>query len=171
MIDSESIHLHIDRPLIEERRDTALVCFIINAGMNMDNTNDKDENGKILLDRSIYLRQADSGVEVVFFTLVVKMESIRRGGDGDVLSTLKETGLAWRTDGMLCSAIAMGLDDLEGGIAFLEGLGLQSKNAPVDYYVLATDIGEPYYLTHNDAELEFFRDEDNRPKVRLKVLA
>lgn len=136
----------------------------------MDSSMDKerDENGRA--DRTIDLRPANSGVEVTFFSLVVKLDSLRQKGNGDVLSLLRQTEMAWRTDGILASAIAMGLDDLGDCIAFLENLGLQSKNAPVDFYLIANDIGEPFYLTHNDGELEFFREEDQRPKVRLKRL-
>jgi len=136
----------------------------------MDSSREKNQNENRWSDRVIHLRPANSGVEVVFFSLVVKLDSLRKQGDGDVLFLLNLTGDVWRTDGVLCSTVAMGLDDLGETIAFLENLCLQSKNTPVDFYILAIDIGDPWYLTHNDGELEFLRDEDNRTKVRLKNL-
>ena len=99
---------------------------------------------------------------------MVKLDSLKQKGDGNILSLLRQTGEVWRTDGVLGSAVAMGLDDLEDCIAFFRNLGLQSENAPVDFYIFATDIGEPCYLTHNDGMLEFFRDENHRSRVCLK---
>lgn len=126
--------------------------------------NDEDRNDRY--NRIIHLREANSGVEVVFFGLVVKMESLTEKGDEDTLSLLKQTGEAWGTDGVLASAVAVGLDDLEDAIAFIQGLGLQCKNPPVDYCLLAVDL-LPCCMTLNDGEIEFL-EEEGRFKARMK---
>ena len=64
-------------------------------------------------DRMILLRPTELGIVLTFYTVLVKMESLTQKCNGDVLGFFKETGCVWATNGTLCSASAMSLEDLD----------------------------------------------------------
>ena len=126
-------------------------------------------------DRMILFRPVELGIVLTFYTLLVKMELLNQKCNGDVLGFFKETGCAWDMNGTLCSAAAMGLEDLDDCFASLRACGMQCESAPVDFYLVIAGCGTPehgwssYFVTLDDGEIEFYDDEDNKPYARLKI--
>ena len=126
-------------------------------------------------DRMILLRPIELGIVLTFYTVLVKMESLNQKCNGDVLGFFKETGCAWDTNGTLCSASAMSLEDLDDCFDALHARGMQCESASVDFYVVRAALGSPervwpsFCETLDDGEIEFYDDEDHRPCARLKT--
>lgn len=131
------------------------------------------ENNDTRQDRTILLRPANGGISIVFFTLLVKMDALRKACNGDILAFFRETGDAWDMDGSLCSTAAMSLDDLNHSIGCLRTLGLQYDRPPVDWYLLeggftsALGFQGPIFWTLDDGALDFV-DEEGKWYARLK---
>jgi hypothetical protein len=122
-------------------------------------------------------RPKGSGVPVSYFTLLVKVSSINqkyRGGFDKFIddTTSKESSDSdkwpWQCDGRLLSRSATASDDLEDTIRFLIQNGLQCKTSPPDFYSVVIDSGlmddqgvSHYYLTVDDGQIEYFKEEGN----------
>ena len=125
-------------------------------------------------DRMILFRPVELGIVLTFYTLLVKMESLNQKCNGNALGFFEETGCCWDMNGTLCSAAAMGLEDLYPCFDSLHARGMQCESAPVDYYlvdaccVIPEHGMTPYFLSLDDGEIEFYT-EDHRECARLKT--
>lgn len=124
----------------------------------------------------VLLTSPAEGIPLVFYTVLVKMEPLVRKCNGDVLKFFRETGRDWDTNGTLCSAKAMSLQDLEDCFESLRSRGMQCEAAPVDFCLVSAALGYPEHLmqscceTLDDGEIEFYDNEDHGPYARLKTV-
>jgi hypothetical protein len=118
-------------------------------------------------ERRVYFRTAANGVRVVFFSLLVKMDSIERNYPGGITSFFNENSSPWEMDGTLCVTASM-TDDFDELLTLLESHGMQCRQAPVDFYLVCADFGvddgftHPMVLTADDGELELYFDQDKK---------
>jgi hypothetical protein len=138
---------------------------------------DETPNGRIAMsqlphassttERSVYFRTAESGVRVVFISLIVKMHSIDRKYLSGVTSFFRQSSGPWEMDGKRYLTASMA-DDLDDLISLLESHGMQCSKAPADYYLICADFGvddgftHPVFLSTDGGELELYFDQDKK---------
>ncbi len=124
-----------------------------------------DKRARVREERKIHFRAAGSGVSVVFFTLIVKMASLRERHGEDLSPFFRDSAVPWETDGALCATASMACEFADI-IELLEGSGLQCREAPVDFYVVEEGMGGSEFafpahcLTMDDGEIDFYCESD-----------
>jgi hypothetical protein len=126
----------------------------------------------------IEYREKGSGVVTSFFSSVVKCDSLKRSYPGGIKKFVADSESYWDCDHDLLCTIAMDGSDLNDLVAALKKHGLQGSTAPVDFYVLDAGLAgdffgdgrfvPPLFLTHDDGQLDFYVDDDEKIRAILK---